>query len=157
MKKLKLTEEGAKKLRDEIETKKEELRNLGQYKASAAENEGDAWHDNFAFEQTEIQERSLMREISDLQHRLDTAEIIEVTKNENKVNIGSKVTVLIQFSEEDEEEYAFTLESTGKSAANIVSINSPLGECIFEKETGYEGKYDVNGNSIKVKILSIEN
>ena len=56
MKTLKLTQEGLCQLQQEIEHKKEELRKLGKYKAQAAANEGDAWHDNFAFEQTEIQE-----------------------------------------------------------------------------------------------------
>ena len=88
MQKLKLTNVAIEKLNKVIELKKQKLRELGQYKASAAENEGDAWHDNFAFEQTEIQERALIREINDLQKQIDCAEIIEIEKNEDVVNIG---------------------------------------------------------------------
>lgn len=157
MQKLKLTNVAIEKLNKVIELKKQKLRELGQYKASAAENEGDAWHDNFAFEQTEIQERALIREINDLQKQIDCAEIIEIEKNEDVVNIGSNVTVIIQFLEEDFEEYSFTLDSIGDSEKNIVSINSPLGECVFGKSLGFEGNYKVNENIVHVKITSIIN
>lgn len=42
MKKLKLTQEGLEKLTRGLESKKEELRELGKYKGQAATNEGDA-------------------------------------------------------------------------------------------------------------------
>ena len=45
----------ADKMLKEIENKEQELWNLRRYKGEAAENEGDVWHDNFAFEQTEIE------------------------------------------------------------------------------------------------------
>lgn len=66
MKKLKLTQEGLEKLTRELESKREELRELGKYKSQAAANEGDTWHDNFAFEQTEINERGMIRQINEL-------------------------------------------------------------------------------------------
>ena len=106
MKKLKLTQEGLEKLTRELESKKEELRELGKYKSQAAANEGDAWHDNFAFEQTEIKERGLIRQINELQERINTAEVIqdEKVKSSDVVGVGSHVTVSLKFSQEDEEE-----------------------------------------------------
>ena len=96
MKKLKLTQEGLEKLTRELESKKEELLELGRYKSQAAANEGDAWHDNFAFEQTEIKERGLIRQINELQERINTAEIIqdEDVKSSDVVGVGSHVMML---------------------------------------------------------------
>ena len=155
MKRIKLTKEGEQKLREELKDKELKLHELGRYKAAAALNEGDTWHDNFAFEQTEIQERGLIVAINNLRKQIDTAEIIESTEDEGLVNVGSKVTALLMFSEDDEEEISFTLQSVGDTGSDHVSINSPLGECIFKKEVGFIGEYKVNDNIIKVKILSI--
>ena len=160
MKKLKLTQEGFDKLTRELENKKEELRELGKYKSQAAANEGDTWHDNFAFEQTEINERGLIRQINELQERINTAEVIqdEKVKSSDVVGVGSHVTVSLKFSQEDEEELSFFLTGNfGEASSEYVSINSPIGECIVGKRVGYEGKYTVNGNEIFVKIKSVSN
>lgn len=159
MKKLKLTQEGLKKLTRELESKKEELRDLGKYKGQAAANEGDAWHDNFAFEQTEIKERRVIRQINELQERINTAEIIqEDVKPSDVVGVGSYVTVSLKFSQEEEEELSFFLTGNfGDASSEYVSINSPIGECIVGKRVGHEGKYTVNGNEIFVKIKSVSN
>lgn len=161
MKKLKLTQEGLEKLTRELENKKEELRELGKYKSQAAANEGDTWHDNFAFEQTEIKERGLIRQINELQENINTAEIIqdENIKSSDIVGVGSYVTVSLKFSQEEaEEELSFFLTGNfGDASSEYVSINSPIGECIIGKRVGYEGKYTVNGNEIFVKIKSVSN
>lgn len=159
MKTLKLTQEGLDKLKEELEKKKEQLRKLGVYKASAAANEGDTWHDNFAFEQTEIQERALIHQINDLQRDIDNAEIISVEgkKTAGKVSVGSKVTVSLKYPFEDEEELTFCLTGDfGSANIDDVSVNSPIGECILGKEVGFEGQYTVNGNDILVKILRVD-
>lgn len=160
MKKLKLTQEGLEKLTRELESKKEELWELGKYKSQAAANEGDTWHDNFAFEQTEIRERGLIRQINELQEHINTAEIIqgEKVKSSDIVGVGSHVTVSLKFSQEEVEELSFFLTgSFGDASSEYVSINSPIGECIIGKKVGFEGRYTVNGHEINVKILAISN
>lgn len=164
MKKLRLTQEGIENLKKEVEAKREELRELGRYKGHAAENEGDAWHDNFAFEQTEIKERSLLRQIDELQKQISMAQIIEVTESSDneKVAINSKVKVLIKYDEDDTEELDVILVGSqvnlnSASEFDEISINSPMGEAIYQKKVGFEGYYTVNGNKIYFKILSVTN
>lgn len=156
---LKLTKDGIEELSKELELKQEELRKLGQYKSQAAENEGDAWHDNFAFEQTEIKERTLNYEINILQHQIKFAEIIEdnFDENEGAIKVGSKLKVYMEYSDGDCEENTFILTGgKGKINENKVSVNSPIGECVFGKTVGFEGQYSVNGNIIKIKVLKVE-
>lgn len=161
MKKLKLTQEGLEKLTRELESKKEELRELGKYKSQAAANEGDAWHDNFAFEQTEIKERGLIWQINDLQKKIRTAELIQTERDSSdaKVAIGSKVVISLKHSilETGKVSTFYLTGDFGNRKSNQVSINSPLGEFIIGKEVGFEGKYRVNGNEIFIKILSVSN
>ena len=161
MQKIKLTKDAVESLRKEIDKKEKLLLELGKEKAHAAENEGDTWHDNFAFEQIEIKERGIIREISDLTNQLNTAEIIDVSSDQEKdvVNIGSTVKVTIKTSEEEEEEeYEFVLTGGEKNLSGIeyVSVNAPIGKCIFGKKVGFKGSYSINGNEVYVKILSVE-
>ena len=156
---LKLTKTGVEELTRELELKQEELRNLGQYKSQAAENEGDTWHDNFAFEQTEIKERALNYEISRIQHQIKTAEIIDedLEGEEGLVKVGSEVRVYMEYSDGDGEEETFILTGGhGKITENKISVNSPLGECVLGKAVNFKGQYSVNGNVIKVKVLEIK-
>ena len=100
-------------------------------------------------------ERGLIRQINELQERINTAEVIqdEKVKSSDVVGVGSHVTVSLKFSQEDEEELSFFLTGNfGEASSEYVSINSPIGECIVGKRVGYEGKYTVNGNEIFVKI-----
>lgn len=156
---LKLTKVGFEELNRELKLKQEELRKLGQYKSQAAENEGDAWHDNFAFEQTEIKERALNYEINKLQHQIKTAELIEANSDEDEsvIKVGSEIRVYMEYSDGDGEEDTFILTGgQGKINENKVSVNSPIGECVLGKTVGFEGQYSVNGNIIKIKVLKVE-
>lgn len=156
---LKLTKSGFEELNRELELKQEELRKLGQYKIQAAENEGDAWHDNFAFEQTEIKERSLNYEINKLQHQIKSAELIKANSDadEGVIKVGSEIRVYMEYSDGNSEEDTFILTGgQGKFNENKVSVNSPIGECILGKAVGFEGQYSVNGDIIKIKVLKVE-
>ena len=154
MEKITLTKAGEENLRRQIEEKKAELHRLGIYKGSAAENEGDAWHDNFAFEQTEIKERGLIHEISELERKLSIAEIVNVKEvNKNVATIGSKVTVNMKFNDEESEEITFLLVGDFEGET---SINSPMGKCINGKQVGFKGKYKINENIVSVELLKIE-
>lgn len=155
--KLKLTKNGVEEMLKELERKKIELQKLRLYKNQAAENEGDAWHDNFAFEQTEIKERTIMYEIRKIQNQIDTAEIIEDNISiDGIITIGSKIKLYMEYSDEDNEIKTFELTGgQGNINENKISINSPLGTCIFEQKVGFEGCYNVNGITIKVKVLDI--
>ncbi len=158
MKKLQLTIEEAKAFSSDIEKKEEKLRKLRKYKGSAAENEGDSWHDNFAFEQTEIEERGLMKEINDLKTTYNNASIIDVSKIKNEtVGIGNKVVVELEYDKDDKETYSFYLTGgIGDTTKSIISINAPLGKAVFEHQIGFEGTYSVNNRIIKFKILKID-
>ena len=84
------------------------MKELRKYKSSAYQDEGDGFHDNFAFEQAEIEERGILREIANLQTKLDESQIVDLKEEAEKANgrvtIGSKVTIELEFDGEKKKE-----------------------------------------------------
>ena len=154
---MRLTNQEVEALKRTIEEKKKELKELGKYKAAAYENEGDGFHDNFAFEQAEIEERGLLREIAELQNDLAEAEIVNHKPNASgKVTLGSKVTLSLKYEDEDAEEETYTITGgSGDITRNVISEKTPLAMCIMGKQEGFEGSYSVKGSTTVVKILKV--
>lgn len=155
---LRLTSKGYEQFLADIAKKEDELRQLGIYKGKEAVEHGDVWHDNHSFEQAEIQERALIRTISDMKSKLNSIEIIEEdSSNPSIVNIGSTVNVELTFSEDDTETLTVTISGdyNNKSNSSVISVNSPLACCIMGKSVGFSGYYEVNSLKIKATILNI--
>ena len=154
---LRLTKKEAEAMKRTIEQKEKELKNLRLYKGSAYENEGDGFHDNFAFEQAEIKERGLLREIAILQKNLAEATIVEHKPDSSgKVTLGSKVMLSLKFGDEVEEDAYIITGGDGDISQNLISEKSPLAMCIMGQMEGFEGKYSVGSNTTIVKILKVE-
>ena len=67
---MKITKEGKKDYIRQIEVKEKELKELRIRKGKESVEQGNVWHDNFDFEQTELQERNLMKLIEDMRKKL---------------------------------------------------------------------------------------
>ena len=156
---MKLTTEGIEKLQKEISAKKEELKRLVSCKGSASGDGGDGFHDNFAFEQIETQERNLRFIIAELERKLETSEVIsKELKNSDKVGIGSEVKLKLRYAPNDEEELILKVTDYLKGdEVDTISISSPLGKCIYCKEKDFKGNFEVNGHTIEVEIISLSN
>lgn len=152
---MKLTKKEAEDLLKEIRRKEKELRNLRKYKGEAAENEGDVWHDNFAFEQTEIEERMLINHISEMQEIYRNIDIIEANSTGGTVQLGNTVTVELTFEEDDKEILTFYITGGSGDGKKTLSVSSPLGEMLLNNPEGYEGTYIINKHEIEFKILKI--
>lgn len=155
---LKLTQKGYEQYLLDIAKKEEELRQLGIYKGREAVEHGDVWHDNHSFEQAEIEERRLIRTISDMKSRLNNIEIIEEdSKNSSVVNIGSTVDVKLTFAADDTVDLRVTISGdyNSKKDSSVISVNSPLASCIMGKSIGFSGYYEVNSSKIKATVLNI--
>ena len=88
----------------ELETLKERLKEVRREKALAIDQvDGDSRHDNFGFEQAEIQERAVIKAISDLTKLLKNAKIVEEKTHSDTVEVGSKVEMKLDYGEGDME------------------------------------------------------
>lgn len=136
-----------------IETRLEELR---KFKGEVAIYEGDAWHDNFTFEQAEAEERTLMSEIAKRRQLLDEAQIVE-TGNSIGVELNDIVDIAIVNGTKVKE---MTLKlvsflSGEPSEYKEVTLSSPIGQAIYEKEVDESFSYTVGEREMSGVITGI--
>ena len=101
----------------------------------------DASYSNFAINQADL-ERILLNEISELEKYKKAAKIVTEESKENVANIGSKVTIIIEDTLEDDREECIVILTGdfGDSGKGRVSIKSPIGACIMGQKQGFKGK-----------------
>ncbi|MCR5147192.1 MAG: GreA/GreB family elongation factor [Clostridia bacterium] len=142
----------------ELEELKQKLSELRVFKGSVAIHSGDAWHDNNDFEQCEIDERRLLKQINDLSAEIASAEVIDdIDSNSNIVSYGARVLIKLSRNGKEIPEHTILFsDSDEPSEFKKVSANSPLGNAIYQKEEGYSTTYTVDSNVFNIKILKIE-
>ena len=135
----------------------EKLSKLRRFKGEVAVHEGNVWHDNFTFEQAENEERMLMREISNRYKLLAEAEIVEVG---NSLGVELNDIVSIELNTEYGVrnmivKLVSTLSDKGDEIKEI-TLNSPMGQAIYQKEPNAAFSYSVNGRILTGTIMNIE-
>lgn len=154
---LTISEEGYKSMERELENLQKKLMDIRIYKNTIAVENGNVWHDNSDFEQSEIEERRLLREIADIKDKMSNSVIFKSnSSNLNLVDYGAKVEIFLKDDEEEETMTILFSDSDEVSEYSKISANSPLGKTIFQKEVGFVGSYIVDDIECTVKVLKIE-
>lgn len=153
---LKLSENGLISKQRELESLEKQLHENRIYKNKIAVDNGNVWHDNNDFEQCEIEERRLMKSISDIKEEIHKAEIISSKSCTDIVDYGAIVE--LQIDGDDFSDYSTILfsDSDEESKYEKIFINSPVGSIIYQQKVGFTGQYSVNGNKLTVKILDVK-
>lgn len=120
-------------------------------KGNAAEVGGDAWHDNFAFEQLENTERQLRIQRAELALIIGTARLADTTVQTETVAIGHRVRITPDGGTTRDVEIAGYGES--QPALGIASYDSPLGAALLGARVGEKRSYPAAG---KIVIVTIE-
>lgn len=141
----------------ELEALKEQLKEVRKEKAIAIiQADGDSRHDNFGFEQAEIQERGVIKQIEDLTRVLANAEIVEETQHTDMVQVDSLVKLELDYGEGDSEITTLKLQALPSHQEGVVTLNSPIGKTIFMQKEGFLGQCKLGeGNIVKIHILEI--
>ncbi|MFQ8643703.1 MAG: hypothetical protein ACLU8V_05905 [Oscillospiraceae bacterium] len=131
---------------------KSKLSNTSKSKISAAYNDpGNMWHDNFAYEQLDLQEDAMLNQIAELMDTINFAKIVEPNAvSPNCVDIYDKVELLFMYDSGEVEELVLTLGDT--DGDDNITLCSPLGTAIYNQPYGTIISYFVNQNKIQVKI-----
>ena len=146
---LRLNQKGYNDYLEAIKKKEEELRKIQLYKGTDAIYQGDNWHDNPTLYQTELKESSLIAEISKMRNTLANAEIVESLGDENLIDIGDTVLINTIYADDDVEEETFTLVGTTPDVLKgEISINSPLGNALYQHKVGDTVSYIVENHLI---------
>ena len=157
-KKIYLDSDGYQQILKEIKDLNDRLAANGKEKGEAYSGAvGDGWHDNFAFDQANMEERMIVGQLRERYAMLENAVIVEKQQNENLIDINDVVVVNMIFGPDDYEEFKFKLVGalTGNnSELQEISINSPLGKSVYRKEIGEKVSYKVENRDFNVEILS---
>lgn len=151
-----LTRSDIKKMEEEIEYRKLELRKQLLEDVKTARAHGDL-SENFEYHAAKKEKNKNESRIRYLEKMIRTARIIEDTSSENEVGMNNRVEVY--FEEEGMTEgYRIVTTVRGDSLNNLISIESPLGKALLGHKVGDRVEVKVNADySYFVTIKSIDN
>ncbi len=151
---IKLTEEGLKKLQDELENLKTVGKTDIAEKLKVARGYGDL-SENSEYDEAKNEQAKIEARIVELEAMLKNVEIIAEKKSAGKtVTIGSKVKVLdVEFDEEMEFRVVGSAEADPGNG--LISDESPVGKALLGKKVGDTINAETPDGEIEFKVVSI--
>lgn len=151
---IKVTDDGLKKLQDELEYLKTEGRTDIAEKIKVARGYGDL-SENSEYDDAKNEQAKIEARIVELEAMLKNVEIIKDIKGAAKtVVVGVKVTVYDEeFDEEDE--YHVVGSTEADPANNKISDESPVGRALIGHKVGDVVAVEAPAGEIKLKIVKI--
>ena len=153
-KKIRLTDDGLKKLKEELETLKTKGRADIAEKIKIARGYGDL-SENSEYDEAKNEQAKIEARIVEIEEMLKNVEIIEDVKGAAKtVMVGVKVKVL---DEEygDESEYRVVGSTEADPRDGKISDESPVGRALMGKKIGDEVVVEAPGGEFKLKVVGI--
>ena len=151
---VKLTDDGLKKLEEELENLKTVGRAEIAEKIKVARGYGDL-SENSEFDEAKNDQAKIEARIVEIEEMLKNVEIIEDVKGKAKtVMVGVKVKVL---DEEygDECEYRVVGSTEADPRDGKISDESPVGRALMGKKIGDEVIVEAPGGEFKLKVVGI--
>ena len=151
---IKITDDGLKKLQEELENLKTNGRADIAEKIKVARGYGDL-SENSEYDEAKNEQAKIEARIVEIEAMLKNVEIIEDIKGKAKtVVIGVKVKVIDEeFGEE--EEYRVVGSTEANSREGKISDESPMGKALLGKKIGDVVTVEAPAGEFKVKILEI--
>ena len=152
-KKVILTEEGKKKLEDELNDLKLVRRREIAEKIKDARGQGDL-SENAEYDAAREEQAKIEARIEELEQKLRNVKVIETDANKNRISLGSQVKLLdIEFQEEV---IFMIVGSTESDPSNgKISNESPLGNALIGHKTGDIIEVNSPDGIIKYKVIEI--
>jgi len=148
------TEEGLKKLRQELNTLKDIERPKISNAIAEARDKGDL-SENAEYDAAKEAQGMLEMKISKLEETLAGARLIDESQLDNsKVLVLSKVKIK-NMSNNMEMDYMIVADGEADLASGKISVNSPIGKGLLGKSVGDVAEIDVPSGKLKFKIQKI--
>ncbi|WP_343192455.1 transcription elongation factor GreA [Buchnera aphidicola (Taiwanaphis decaspermi)] len=151
-----MTLEGAKKLRKELEKLKKIIRPRIISSIVTAREYGDL-KENSEYHAAREEQSFCESRIQEIQSKLSTAQIIDITKvpNHGKVIFGSTITIL-NLSNNIIYSYKIVGDDESNFKKKLISINSPMSRGLIGKKEKDLAIIKTPSGNVKYKILKIE-
>jgi len=152
------TRELSRETYDRLQAELEELTGAGRIdiaqKIEAARALGDL-SENGDYHAAKDQQGKMEARIRQIQGILQDAVVVEGTgSSDGSVVVGSVVG--IDFGDGDVEKYLVGHIEERHDEYDVLSPESPLGSSLMGRKVGDEAQYEVNGNTLTVKIASVD-
>ncbi|MBT8260217.1 MAG: transcription elongation factor GreA [Flavobacteriaceae bacterium] len=148
------TEEGLKKLREELNQLKDIERPRASQAIAEARDKGDL-SENAEYDAAKEAQGLLELKISKLEETLSNARLIDESQlDTSKALVLSTVKIKNQLNGM-EMSYTLVAESEADLASGKISVNSPIGKGLLGKEVGDVAQIKVPNGTLKFDILDI--
>ena len=150
-----LTEEGLKKLQDELTHLKTVQRPLISKQIAEARDKGDL-SENAEYDAAKDAQGLLELKISKMEELLSNARIVDESKiDTSKVSILSKVKIK-NLANKQEVTYTLVAENEADLKAGKISVKSPIGKGLLGKKKGEIAEITVPSGKLNFEIVSID-
>ncbi|MBR5227318.1 MAG: transcription elongation factor GreA [Clostridia bacterium] len=148
-----LTEEGFKKLQDELTYLKGPKKMEVAEKIKAAREYGDL-SENSEYDEAKNEQAILEAKIAELENMLNSAKIVEKVSTK-EVGLGTTVT-LYDYEFEENIDYHIVGTTEIDPMQNKISLESPIGKALFGRKKDEEFEVEVPAGISKFKVLDIK-
>lgn len=150
---LQITQEGLKKLQDELHVlQTERLKELSE-RIAAASDEGDV-SDNSEFEDMKEEYYYVELRIREVKDIIKRADLLEEGSADGNVSLGSRITVKAD-DDESEETWLLVNEEEASAKDGRISDESPVGVALFGKRAGDSVVITTPGGDLTYTILNV--
>ncbi|NNM23911.1 MAG: transcription elongation factor GreA [Flavobacteriaceae bacterium] len=148
------TEEGLKKLRDELNHLKDVERPKASQAIADARDKGDL-SENAEYDAAKEAQGMLEMRISKLEETVANARIIDESQlDTSKVLVHSTVKIK-NLTNNAEMNYKLVAQSEADLKSGKISVDSPIGKGLLGKEVGEVAEIEVPNGTVKFKIIEI--
>jgi transcription elongation factor GreA len=146
-----LTPEGLKKLQDELEERKGAVRRRIARSIKEAKEQGDL-SENAEYSEAKRQHSENERRIIELENTIRTSRVASFNEKINAVQIGSKVKVKFDSSEQ---EFAIVGSNEADPGDGKISNESPIGRALLGRSKGEKVSVKTPVGELAYEILEI--
>jgi transcription elongation factor GreA len=148
-----VTEEGLKKLEEELNFLRNEKREEVAQRLHEAMEDGELI-ENAEYEAAKNEQAFVEGRILELEHMISVARVIEKSKSKDMVTIGS--TVVVKEDGQKSETYTIVGAAEANPKAGLISNESPLGQALLEKKVGDIVEVKAPAGVLSFKVIKIK-
>lgn len=147
-----ITEEGLKKIKDELENRKVAIRQSIANAIKEAKEQGDL-SENAEYSEAKRQQAENEARIAELEFMLKESTVVKYDKTSGGVQMGSKVKVKFNGSEME-----FQIVGSNEANPNELKISneSPMGKAFMGHSKGDKVEVDTPAGKMKYEILDVK-
>jgi transcription elongation factor GreA len=148
-----VTEEGLKKLEEELDFLRSEKRQEVAQRLHEAMEDGELI-ENAEYEAAKNEQAFVEGRILELEHMVSVARVIEKTKSKDMVTIGS--TVVVKENGQKSETYTIVGAAEANPKDGLISNESPLGQALLDKKVGDVVEVKAPAGVLSFKVVKIK-